>query len=135
MRIVRPLLCALSCAGFASAASAQLVRIPYTFVSLSPPAGFTAARAYGGFENRRAGWSIRVLELGPEAYPELTAAFSSPDKANAMFGDEETRITRIEQLALESGAVPVAIGVEQSSGGAPVKYVALMGKREAGKPG
>jgi hypothetical protein len=56
------------------------VPVPHTFVSLPPPAGFTATRAFGGFENRRAGWTIRVRELGPEAYPGLAAAFSSLEK-------------------------------------------------------
>jgi hypothetical protein len=130
MRIVRPLLCALSCVGFASAASAQLLRVPHTFVSLSPPAGFTATRAFGGFENRRAGWTIRVLELGPEAYPQFAAAFSSAERATAAFGSG-IRITRIDQLALDSGAVSLAVGVQQALGRELVKYMALMGDGRA----
>lgn len=130
---MRALLCALSCVGFASAASAQVVRVPHTFVSLSPPAGFTATRAFGGFENRRAGWTIRVLELGPAAYPGLAAAFSSSERANAMFGSDGIRIASIEQLALDSGAVPLVVGVQQQPFGRElVKYMALMGKRGAG---
>jgi hypothetical protein len=117
----------LSCVGFASAASAELVRVPHTFVWLSPPPEFTATGAVGGFENRRAGWMIEVLELGPEVWPEYAAAFSSPESATAMFEVDEIRITRIEQLALDSGEVPLAIGVQKAFGCELVKYMALMG--------
>jgi len=129
---VRRLVCALSCLSFASAASAQLERVPHTFVSLLPPPGFTATRAFGGFENKRAGCTIRVLELGPETSADLAAAFSSSERASAVFGREGIQIARIEQLALDSGVVPLAIGVQQASLGRElVKYMALMGKRGA----
>ena len=127
MTIVRLLVCALSCGGFAPAASAQLVRVPHTFVLLSPPPGFTETRAFNGFENRRDGWIIRVEELPPDN-SELAAAFSSPEAANRMFGPDGVRITRIEQLVLDSGDVPLAIGVQKAFFGRElVKYMALMG--------
>jgi hypothetical protein len=129
MRIGRLLVWALSCIDFAFAASAQLVRVPYTRVSLSPPPGFTATRAFGGFENRRAGWMIRVQDFDPAEYPRLAAAFSSPERANALFGSDGVHITDIEQLALDSGNVPLAIGVQESIGRDWVKYMALMGGR------
>jgi hypothetical protein len=119
----------LSCVGFTPAVSAELVRVPHTFVSLSPPPGFTATRAFGGFENRRAGWLIEVLELGPELWPEYAAAFSSPERATAMFDVNGIRITRIEQLALDSGEVPLAIGVSKAFGRETLTYMALMGDR------
>lgn len=132
MKIVRRLVCVLSCLSFASAAGAQLVRVPHTFVSLVPPPGFTATRAFGGFKSERAGCTIRVLELGPEAYADLAAAFSSSERASAVFGREGIHIERIEQLALDSGVVPLAIGVQQAFLGRElVKYMALMGKRGA----
>lgn len=131
MRIVRLLVRALSCIGFALAASAQLVRVPHTFVSLLPPPGFTATRAFGGFENRRAGWLIEVLELAPELWPEYAAAFSSPERATAVFDVNGIRITRIEQLALDSGEVPLAIGVSKAFGRETLTYMALMGDRGA----
>jgi hypothetical protein len=132
MRIVRLLVCTLSCVGFAPAASAELVRVPYTLVSLSPPPGFTATRAFGGFENRRAGWMIRVEELDPSEYPRLVAAFSSPERANELFGPDGVRIMSIEQLALDSGDVPLAIGFQKAFFGRElVKYMALMGGRGA----
>lgn len=128
MRIAGLLLCALSCLVFASAASAQqLVKVPGTSVSFSPPPGFTATRTFGGFRNRRAGWTIRVADFDPSAYPDLIAAFSSPESANRVFGPDGVRITSIEQLALDSGDVPLAIGVQKSIGRDLVKYMALMG--------
>jgi hypothetical protein len=124
MTIVRLLVCALSCVGFAPAASAELVRVPHTFVLLSPPPGFTETRAFRGFENRRDGWTIEVEE---PAAAEVPAAFSSPESANRLFGPEGVRITRIEQLALDSGEVPLAIGVQKAFFGRDlVKYMALM---------
>jgi hypothetical protein len=102
------------------------VRVPHTLVSLSPPPGFTETRAFRGFENRRDGWMIRVEDLGVSA--EVVAAFSSPESANRMFGPDGVRITRIEQLALDSGDVPLAIGVQKAFFGRElVKYMALMG--------
>jgi hypothetical protein len=115
--------------GFAFAASAQLVRVPYTLVSLSPPPGFTATRAFGGFENRRAGWMIRVQDFDPAEWPRLAAAFSSTERANALFGSDGVHVTSIERLGLDSGDVPLAIGVQESIGRDWVTYMALMGGR------
>jgi len=131
MRLAGFLICALSCAGFEYAAAAQLVRIPHTFISLEPPPGFSATRAFGGFENRRAGWVIEVLEVGGELWPHYTAAFSSPASANAAFGFAMgIRVERIEQLALDSGEVPLALG-QSGFGRGFVTYTALIDDRRA----
>jgi hypothetical protein len=131
MRTARLVACALSCAGFACVAGAQLVRVPHTFVSLSPPPGFTATRGIGGFENRRAGWVIEVLEVGADLWPHYTAAFSSPANANAAFGAAMgIRVERIEQLVLDSGEIPLALG-QSGFGRGFVTYTALMGDRRA----
>ncbi len=130
MRMVGLLLCALSCVGPFAASAQELVRVPKTLVWLLPPAGFTATQAFRGFENRRAGWMIRVEDFTPDAYPELAAAFASPESANRVFGSDGIHITSIEQLALDSGDVPLAIGVQKAAFGRDlVKYLALMGEQ------
>jgi hypothetical protein len=59
-------------------------------------AGLHRYAAFGGFENRRAGWTIRVEELDPSEYPRLAAAFSSAERANELFGPDGVRIMTIE---------------------------------------
>ena len=132
MKIVRLLACALSSVGVVTVANAQLVQIPGTLVVLAAPQGFKVARTFSGLENARAGSSITVEELPPEAYPELNAAFSSPKSASTKFADQGVRITRIEPVALDSGQVPLAIGGQAFNGREFTKYLALMGGPRAG---
>ena len=132
MSIVRLLACALTSVGIVLGASAQIVQIPGTLIALSAPQGFKVARTFRGLENVRAGSSITVEELPPDAYPELNAAFSSPKSASTRFADQGVRITRIEPLALDSGQIPLAIGGQAFNGREFTKYIALMGGPRAG---
>src|SRR5262249_25573634 len=132
MRIVRLLACALTSVAVVHGASAQVVRIPGTLVSLAAPQGFKIAREFRGLENVRAGSSITVEEFPPEMYPELNAAFSSPKSASTRFGDQGIRITRIEPLTLDGGTVPLAIGGQAFNNREFTKYMALMGGPHAG---
>ena len=60
MRLVPILACVGLALGLASSASAQLVSVLGTLVALAPPNGFTLAKTFSGFENKRGGSSITV---------------------------------------------------------------------------
>ena len=130
MRLVRFLTCAVVGLGLAASASAQLVAVPGTHVALVPPQGFTLARDFGGFENKRGGSSITVEEMAPNTAAEIVAAFSSPKGLSTRFGEQGVRITRIDRVALDSGDAPLAVGEQSFKGSEFVKYMTLLGGRD-----
>ncbi len=130
MRLVGILACAVVGLGVASSASAQLVAVPGTHVALVPPQGFTLAREFGGFENKRGGSSITVEEMSSATAAEIVAAFSSPKGLSTRFGSQGVRITRIDRVALDSGDAPLAIGEQSFKGSEFVKYMTLLGGRD-----
>jgi hypothetical protein len=117
---------ALSSLAVVPAASAQMVRIPGTSVALTPPPGFTVARG-GGLENAATGSSVSIAELPPDGYAKLAQTFTSPKTASAGFASQGIRITRIDQLAVDSGQVPLAVGDQALSGRQFKKYITVMG--------
>jgi hypothetical protein len=127
MRVARILACALVGLVLVSSASAQLVAVPGTHVALAPPQGFTLARDFGGFENKRGGSSITVEEMPPAAAADIVAAFSSPKGVSTRFGSQGVRITRIDRVALASGDAPLAVGEQSFKGSEFVKYMTLLG--------
>jgi hypothetical protein len=129
MRVVRILACVAALA-LAFGASAQLVPVPGTLVALAPPQGFTLAREFSGFENKRGGSSITVEEMPPNAAADITAAFSSPKGVTTRFASQGVRITRIDRVALASGDAPLAVGEQSFKGSEFVKYMTLLGGRD-----
>ena len=131
MRLVRILACVVFGLTFAFGASAQLVAVPGTHVALAPPQGFTLARDFGGFENKRGGSSITVEEMPPNTAAEITTAFSSPKGVSTRFASQGVRITRIDRVALDSGGdAPLAVGEQSFKGSEFVKYMTLLGGRD-----
>jgi hypothetical protein len=127
MRLVPILACVGLALGLASSASAQLVAVPGTHVALAPPQGFTLAKTFSGFENKRGGSSITVEEMQPNAAADITAAFSSPKSVTTRFASQGVRVTRIDRVALESGDAPLAVGEQSFKGSEFVKYLTLLG--------
>jgi hypothetical protein len=130
MRLTRIFECAVVGLGLASSASAQLVAVPGTHVALAPPQGFTLARDFSGFENKRGGSSITVEEMPPNAAADIAAAFSSPKAVSTRFASQGVRITRIDRIALDSGDAPLAVGEQSFKGSEFVKYMTLLGGRD-----
>jgi hypothetical protein len=130
MRLVRILAGVAVGLGLVWSASAQLVPVPGTLVALAPPKGFTLAREFGGFENKRGGSSITVEEMPPNAAADIVAAFSSPKGLSTRFGSQGVRITRIDRIALDSGDAPLAVGEQSFKGSEFVKYMTLLGGRD-----
>jgi hypothetical protein len=127
MRLVPILACASVAWVIGWGASAQLVSVPGTHVALVPPQGFTLARDFSGFENKRGGSSITVEEMPPAAAAEIVAAFSSPKGVSTRFGSQGVRITRIDRIAVDSGDAPLAVGEQSFKGSEFVKYMTLLG--------
>ena len=130
MRLVPILACVGLALGLASSASAQLVSVLGTLVALAPPNGFTLAKTFSGFENKRGGSSITVEEMQPKAAADITAAFSSPKAVTTRFASQGVSITRIDRVALESGDAPLAVGEQSFKGSDFVKYMTLLGGRD-----
>jgi hypothetical protein len=130
MRLVSVVAFALVGLGVASSAAAQLVAVPGTHVALVPPQGFTLAREFSGFENKRGGSSITVEEMPPNTAADIVASFSSPKGVTTHFASQGVRITRIDRVALSSGDAPLAVGEQSFKGSEFVKYMTLLGGRD-----
>ena len=107
----------------------QTAKIPGTSVTMAVPAEFRLARGASRLEDA-AGSSILISELPPEAYTELAATFSSPKTASNGFAAQGVKITRIKQLEVDAGQIPVAIGDQAQNGRQFKKYITVMGGQE-----
>ena len=92
MRRVRVLASVVFGLTLAFGASAQLVAVPGTHVALAPPQGFTLAREFGGFENKRGGSSI-------------TASFAATDSVELDLGGSGSLDANVPRVAKLEGAV------------------------------
>ncbi|HZF29758.1 MAG TPA: hypothetical protein VE907_11600 [Gammaproteobacteria bacterium] len=119
------LLAALWGLGLVEPASAQMVQIPGTSVAMTPPPGFKLSRT--GLEDPDSGSSVSVAEMPADGFAKLAATFASPKTASAGFAGQGIKITRIEQIAVEGGQIPLAIGDQSQSGQQLTKYIAVMG--------
>jgi hypothetical protein len=115
----------LALAGPAGAQS--LARIPGTAVTMTAPAGYRISRGFSGLENPETGSSIVVAELPPEGYAQLLATFSSPKTLSSRMAADGVRVTRIEQVTVDTGQVPLAIGGQKQDGKDFTKYMTVMG--------
>jgi hypothetical protein len=120
---------ALLASGLAASALAQAVRIPRTTITVTPPAGFSVARAFSGLENAATGSKIMLVENPAEARAELVAVFASPKTISTRYASQGIRITRIEQVSVDEGQIPLAIGGKAENGKEVVTYITTMGGR------
>lgn len=111
----------------AAAANGQIVQIPNSSVAMAPPEGFRLARSFPGLESPQDGSNVTIAELPPDGYSKLAATFASPKTASAGFAGQGIRVTRIEQLAVGSAQVPLAVGDQAQNGQLFRKYIALFG--------
>jgi hypothetical protein len=110
-----------------AASAQQVVRIPGTTISLTAPPGFKVARNFSGLENEATGSQIMLVETPVSARAELLAAFSSPKTLSSKYASQGIRITRIEQIALDGGQAPLAIGGKAQNGREVVTYLSTFG--------
>jgi hypothetical protein len=123
----------LACALLASAPTvavlAQAVRIPRTTITVTPPPGFTVARTFSGLENAATGSKITLVENPPEARAELVAVFASPKTIATRYASQGIRVRGIEQVSVDEGQIPLAIGGKAENGKEVVTYITTMGGR------
>ena len=130
MKSVLALLACLA-AGLATVSSAvaqlvQVVRIPNTSVSMTPPPGFRPARS-GGLEDT-SGSTITFAEQGPEGYAQAIGYFASPKTASDAFAPQGIRIQRVDPVLVGGGQLPLAIGEQrQNTGQNTKKYITVVG--------
>lgn len=113
--------------GLVSAVTAQSTRVPGTSVTIAAPPGFKPSRNPPGLQNAETGSTIVIAELPSESYAEAAAVFSSPKTASTRYSAQGIRITRIEQLTIGAGQVPLAIGGQAENGREVKKYITIMG--------
>jgi hypothetical protein len=123
------LACALLGTGLAPSAFAQAVRIPRTTITVTPPPGFKIARTFSGLENAT-GSKITIVENPPEGHAEIIAVFASPKTISTRYASQGVRITRIEQVSVDEGQIPLAIGGKAENGKEVVTYITTMGGPE-----
>lgn len=127
-RLVRWLVAAATLCGTALGVPAyaqDVISVPGTSVTLTPPAGFTVARGGKGLDNG-AGSTITIGERPADAYAELAELFKSAKNLSAGYAAQKVTIRAIRQLDAPSGSVAFATGTQMVSGREQLKYLALL---------
>jgi hypothetical protein len=97
-----------------------------TSVSLTPPKGFEPATGFAGLMNKATQASVLVVEMPPEAYPQLSTLFADGDAAKAGFAKQNVTIAKREQLDVAGAKVPLLAGSQIAPNGAQFdKWIAL----------
>jgi len=110
------------------AATATLVEIPGTSLSLVPPPGFTLSTHYSGFENLEDFSSIVLTELPPEAYSSISTIFAStPEEITAAFAERglDLAVESTATVARADTEVSMVTGIQTLGTRKVKKYIAL----------
>ncbi|MGX1786314.1 hypothetical protein ACWIGM_06225 [Bosea sp. NPDC055332] len=117
----------LLAAGLAVSAQAQeRTAISGTTVSLTPLKGFAPSAKFAGLENVEAKASVLVVELPPEAHPQLSALFSNLEMAKTNFAKQNITIDEAEDIETAAGKGRILTG-QQTVGAATFdKWIVLL---------
>jgi len=80
-----PLAAVFALAGFWSAAAADRVFPPGSRFGFEPPSDMVLSKRFSGFEREEGGATVSVVELPPNAFPELVAGFTDANLRNQGF--------------------------------------------------
>ena len=116
----------LALASFSPIASAQLVSVPGTSISLEPPAGFTLSEQFSGFVNLDDFSSIVITELPLEGYPGIAATFSSIETATKNFASQGIVVEEVSTITVGEIQIPLLKGVQNVNNISVDKYIALL---------
>lgn len=116
----------LAIVSFSPVASAELVSVPGTSVSLEPPAGFSLSEQFSGFVNPDTLSSIVITELPLEGYSEIAATFSSVETAAERFASQGIVVAEVSTIAVGGMEVPLLKGVQTISNVSVNKYIVLL---------
>jgi hypothetical protein len=117
---------ALAALALVAPAGAQQERMAIrgTSVTLTPPPGFTAARAARTIENTATGTSIMISETSAQGYAELAERFSSAKALSEGYAQQKVTIRSVRRI---DGKIPFAVGRQaQASGQEIPKYYGLL---------
>ena len=117
----------LLAAGLAGGAQAQeRTAISGTTVSLTPLKGFAPSAKFAGLENAEAKASVLVVEMPPEAHPQLSALFTDLEMAKTNFAKQNITIDDAEEIETASGKGRILTG-QQALGAATFdKWIVLL---------
>jgi hypothetical protein len=117
----------LLAAGLAVSAQAQeRTAISGTTVSLTPLKGFVPSAKFAGLENAEAKASVLVVELPPEAHPQLSTLFTNLEMAKTNFAKQNITIDEAEEIETAGGKGRILTG-QQALGAATFdKWIVLL---------
>jgi hypothetical protein len=120
------LTCLLAVGLVASAQAQERVAISGTTVSLSPPKGFVPSAKFAGLENVAAQASVLVVEMPPEAHPQLSALFTDLDMAKTNFAKQNIVIDEAEDLETATGKGRILTGQQKLGAVTFDKWIVLL---------
>jgi hypothetical protein len=112
--------------GLIGAAEAQQrTAIAGTSVTLAAPPGFEPASGFAGLMHQKSRASILVVEMPPEAHPQVSRLFSDLEAAKSNFARQNVTVARLDQVTAAGESVPVISGVQNAGGMVFDKWVGL----------
>jgi hypothetical protein len=117
----------LLAAGLAASAQAQeRTAISGTTVSLSPVKGFVPSAKFAGLENAEAKASVLVVEMPPEAHPQLATLFGSLETAQSNFAKQNIVIDEAEDIETAAGKGRILTGQQALGAVTFDKWIVLL---------
>lgn len=117
----------LLAAGLAGSVQAQdRTAISGTTVSLAPQKGFVPSAKFAGLENVEAKASVLVVELPPEAHPQLSTLFTNLEMAKTNFAKQNIVIDEAEDIETAGGKGRILTGQQNVAGTTFDKWIVLL---------
>jgi len=93
---------------------------------MQPPAGFTPATKFAGFENLETHSSISVIDFPAAAYEEISAEFLTLESARNSFAQQHITVSAHEFLNVAGTETPFVEGTQMFAGTTVTKYFVLL---------
>lgn len=108
------------------AAAKEPTAIPGTTVTLTPPDAFTPSSQYSGFENKKTGASVLVIEFPPEAYDQIAPTlFGNLEQAKTEFAKRQIKVETLSEVDTPNGKITLLKGEQVANGQTYEKWMAL----------
>lgn len=95
-------------------------------ISMQPPAGFTPATKFAGFENLETHCSITVIDFPADAYEEISAEFLTLEAARQSFAQQQVDVDAHQFLTIDGVDTPFVEGTQGFAGKTVTKYFVLL---------
>lgn len=97
-----------------------------TTVSLAPLKGFVPSAKFAGLENAEAKASVLVVEMPPEAHPQLSALFTNIEVAKTNFAKQNITIDDAEEIETAGGKGRILTGQQKLGAATFDKWIVLL---------